>query len=329
MATILVTGGAGYIGAVTVKALLERGDRVVVLDTLATSKAETIDKLKAFGDVQLVVGDIADTALVDTMLAEQQPEAVVHFAAWKNAGESMQVPVKYFENNVGGTNRLLDSLQRAGVRQIVFSGSCSVYGTPAELPVNESFPIHPESVYAHSKRMCEELMAWYDQIYGVRGVSLRYFNAAGASPEGLLGEQPERSANLIPVVMEATLGRRPKITVFGTDYPTRDGTCIRDYIHVVDLADAHVRALDFLAREDRSEVFNIGTGTGTTVKEIVTGTERVSGRTVPVEYGPRRAGDPVAIWADNTKARTLLGWEPRYGLDEILAHAWAWHAGLK
>lgn len=328
MSTILVTGGAGYIGAHTVRALLARGERVVIVDNLATSKAETIDKLKREGDVTFAQVDINDTPALDAVFAAHPVDAVIHFAAWKNAGESMLRPAKYFENNVAGTNRLLDSIQRAGVRRIVFSGSCSVYGTPQRLPVDESFPLGPESVYAHTKLMCEQVMDWFDQRHGIRYVSLRYFNAAGASPDGLIGEEPALSANLIPVVMEATLGRRPRIQVFGDDYPTPDGTCIRDYIHIVDLADAHVRALDYMAREDRSDIFNVGTGEGTSVKQIIDATERVSGRTVPAEIVGRRAGDPVAIYADNTKARTLLGWAPQFGLDAIIAHAWNWHKAL-
>ncbi len=329
MANILVTGGAGYIGAHTVRALLARGERVTIVDNLATSKAETIDKLKREGDVSFAQVDINDTPALDAVFATRQVDAVIHFAAWKNAGESMLKPAKYFENNVAGTNRLLDSMQRAGVNRIVFSGSCSVYGTPQRLPVDESFPVGPESVYAHTKLMCEQVMDWFDKRHAIRYVSLRYFNAAGASPDGLIGEEPALSANLIPVVMEATLGRRPKIQVFGDDYPTPDGTCIRDYIHVVDLADAHVRALDFMAREDRSDVFNVGTGEGTSVKQIIDVTERVSGRPVPAEIVGRRAGDPVAIYADNTKARTLLGWTPQFGLEAIIAHAWKWHSSLK
>jgi len=328
MANILVTGGAGYIGAHTVRALLARGDHAIVYDNLATSKLETIDKLKGEGAVTFVQGDINDTAGLDQVFAAHPIDAVIHFAAWKNAGESMLKPAKYFENNVAGTNRLLDAIQRAGVRRIVFSGSCSVYGTPARLPVDESFPLNPESVYAHTKLMCEQMMDWFDKRHSVRYVSLRYFNAAGASADGLIGEEPAQSANLIPVVMEATLGRRPRIQVFGDDYPTPDGTCIRDYIHVSDLADAHVRALDYMAREDRSDIFNIGTGEGTSVKQIIDATERASERTVPAETVGRRAGDPVAIYADNTKARTLLGWAPQYGLEAIISHAWNWHKGI-
>ena len=328
MANILVTGGAGYIGAHTVRALLARGEQVTIVDNLATSKAATIDKLKREGDVSFAHVDINDTPSLDAVFATRKVDAVIHFAAWKNAGESMLKPAKYFENNVAGTNRLLDSMQRAGVNRIVFSGSCSVYGTPQRLPVDESFPVGPESVYAHTKLMCEQVMDWFDKRHAIRYVSLRYFNAAGASPDGLIGEEPALSANLIPVVMEATLGRRPRIQVFGDDYPTPDGTCIRDYIHVVDLADAHVRALDFMAREDRSDIFNVGTGQGTSVKQIIDVTERVSGRLVPAEIVGRRAGDPVAIYADNTKARTLLGWTPQFGLEAIIAHAWKWHSSL-
>ena len=236
------------------------------------------------------------------------------------------MPERYFENNVCGTLGLLRGAQRAGIRQLVFSSSCAVYGTPATLPVSESNALHPESPYGESKLMVEQMLRWYDICHGLRSASLRYFNAAGAWPDASLGEDWRVTLNLVPLVMKAALGRSPAIKIFGTDYPTPDGTAIRDYIHVVDLADAHIRALEFLRENDRSVILNLGTGRGSSVKEVFETAVRISGVDIPAEYVARRPGDPVAIWADNTQARELLGWEPRYGLEEIIEHAWRWHS---
>ena len=325
MAHILVTGGAGYIGAHTVRALLARGEQVTIVDSLATSKTETIDKLKREGDVSFAHVDINDTPALDAVFATRKVDAVIHFAAWKNAGESMLKPAKYFENNVAGTNRLLDSMQRAGVSRIVFSGSCSVYGTPQRLPVDESFPVGPESVYAHTKLMCEQVMDWFDKRHAIRYVSLRYFNAAGASPDGLIGEEPALSANLIPVVMEATLGRRPRIQVFGDDYPTPDGTCVRDYIHVDDLATAHLAALERL-QPGKGLKLNLGTGAGASVMEVIDACRRETGHAIPHKVAPRRPGDPAELVADASLARKTLDWTPKnVGIEPIVKSAWRWH----
>ena len=317
---VLVTGGAGYIGSHTVALLRERGHGVVVLDTLEYGHRA------AAGDTPLVQGDIADGALLERVFNEHGIEAVIHFAAYKAPGESMQQPERYFQNNVCGTLALLSAMHKAGVKHIVFSSTCAVYGTPATLPVSELNALHPESPYGESKLMVEQMLRWFDECHGLRSVSLRYFNAAGAMPDASIGEDWTLTLNLIPLVMKAALGKAPQINVFGTDYPTPDGTAIRDYIHVLDLADAHIKALEFLQANDRSEIFNLGTGHGSSVQEIVTTAKRISGVDIPIKYTDRRPGDPVAIYADNAKARTVLGWEPRYDLEQIIESAWRWHS---
>ncbi|HRE00404.1 MAG TPA: UDP-glucose 4-epimerase GalE, partial [Ilumatobacteraceae bacterium] len=313
--TVLVTGGAGYIGSHTVRELRRLGRDVVVLDNLDTGFASTVL------DAPLVVGDIADEALVTSLCREHGVDSIVHFAAHKNVGESMQNPSKYWHNNVDGTVRLIDAALASGVGTIVFSSSCSVYGTPATVPVAETAPIRPESVYAETKAMIEKVLRWYGATHGLASVSLRYFNAAGASLDNRIGEDWTHSLNLVPVVMKAALGRRGPIEVFGTDYPTPDGTAVRDYIHVEDLADAHVRALDYLADGGPTAAFNVGTGVGSSVTDIIRATEAASGRSVPVVYGPRRTGDPIEVYADPTTVRDALGWQPRHGIDTIVATA--------
>ncbi len=318
--SVLVTGGAGYIGSHTVRRLTARQTPVVVLDSMEFGNASAIP------GVPLVVGDIADHALVAKTLTDHRVEAIVHFAAYKNVGESMQNPARYFENNVGGTLALLEEARDHGVKGVVFSSSCSVYGTPKVVPVDESAPIGPESTYAATKAMCEEMFKWFDAVHGIRYASLRYFNAAGGAMDGTNGEDWRQSLNLIPVVMKAVLGKGPGISVFGRDYPTHDGTCIRDYIHVDDLADAHLAAIDHLMDGGPSGAFNLGTGTGSSVTEVIEMTERVSGRKVPHEYVGRREGDPVSTYADNSLARSVLGWDPKYGLEDIITSAWNWHS---
>jgi UDP-glucose 4-epimerase len=318
--TVLVTGGAGYIGSHTVRLLRDQGRDVVVLDTLETGFEP------ALLGAPLVSGDIADGDLVRRLVGEHGVTSVIHFAGYKNAGESMQDPGKYFANNVAGTAALLRALEGTGVQSFVFSGSCSVYGTPAELPVSETAPLQPESPYGQSKLMSEQMLRWYGEVHGLRWISLRYFNAAGASADGVIGEDPSQSLNLVPVVMKATLGLRGPVQVFGTDFPTPDGTGIRDYIHVDDLASGHLLALEHLERGGSAAAVNLGTGTGSSIREVIDATERVSGRKVPVEYVDRRAGDPAAVWADNRLASELLGWTPKYGLHEIIESAWRWHS---
>ena len=318
--SVLVTGGAGYIGSHTVRLLRSLGRDVVVLDDLDMGVAAAVI------DAPLVVGDIADEALVAETCDKYGVTAAVHFAAHKNVGESMAKPSKYWHNNVDGTVHLVDALLAAGVRDLVFSSSCSVYGTPATVPVDESAPIHPESVYAETKAMMERILGWYGSTSGLRTVSLRYFNAAGASLDNVIGEDWTQSANLIPVVMKAALGFAPPVKVFGTDYPTPDGTAIRDYIHVEDLADAHVRALEHLAAGGESTALNLGTGVGSSVLDVIRTTERIGGVTVPTAFVARREGDPVSVFADPTLVRKTLEWVPAHGLETIIATAWRWHS---
>ncbi|MFM8311949.1 MAG: UDP-glucose 4-epimerase GalE [Ilumatobacteraceae bacterium] len=318
--TILVTGGAGYIGSHTVRQLAARGRRVIVLDTLELGSAAAVS------GTTLVVGDIRDRELVVRTCHEHEVRQVVHFAAYKSVGESMTSPAKYWNNNVWGTAQLADAVASAGVLEFVFSSSCSVYGTPDAVPVDESAAVRPESVYAETKAMSERILSWFGTTHGMRSVALRYFNAAGASDDASIGEDWRYSANLIPLVMKAVLGAGPALRVFGTDYPTPDGTCIRDYIHVDDLADAHVKALDYLASGGPTRALNVGTGTGTSVREIIAATERITGMTVPVEFAERRAGDPVATFADPSTVAGVLGWTASRSVDDIIRSAFTWHS---
>ena len=322
--TVLVTGGAGYIGSHTVRALRDAGREVVVLDSLELGRAD------ALLGAPLVRGDIHDSPLVQQVCGDHGVTAIVHFAAYKSVGESMQSPGKYWSNNVAGTAALVEAATRAGVRDIVFSSSCSVYGTPANVPVVESAPIAPESVYADSKAMVERILHWYGVTKGLRSAILRYFNAAGASHDAVIGEDWTFSINLIPLVMKAVLGAGPPVHVFGNDYPTPDGTCIRDYIHVEDLADAHIRALDRLAAGlpdgERTVALNLGTGVGSSVLEVITATEAVAGRPVPHEIVGRRGGDPIATYADPRHAEAVLGWRAKQALPEIVDTAYRWHS---
>jgi UDP-glucose-4-epimerase GalE len=318
--TILVTGGAGYIGSHTVRLLQERGRDVVVLDTMEFGHQAAI------GETPLVVGDVADGETVARIIRDYGVEAVVHFAGYKAAGESMERPGKYFQNNVAGGAVFLETLAAAGVDRLVFSSSCAVYGTAERVPVNEGAPIHPESPYGESKAIFERFLDWYDRCLGLHSVSLRYFNAAGAWPDGSIGEDWTVTLNLVPLIMKSVLGRREALQVFGTDYPTADGTAIRDYVHVVDLADAHLKALELLEKGGSTTAVNLGTGIGSSVLEVIAAAEKATGLAVPYTVAPRRAGDPVALFSDNRHASQVLGWEARYRLDDIVASAWAWHS---
>jgi UDP-glucose 4-epimerase len=317
---VLVTGGAGYIGSHTVRQLRARGDSVVVLDTLE------LGHRAAIGNTPLVVGSTHDQTLVREVVGDHKIEAVIHFAAYKAVGESMTAPGKYFENNVTGTLGLLQAVRQEGVQHFVFSSTAAVYGTPKKVPVAEHDLLHPENPYGESKLMVEQMLRWFDVCHNLRSVSLRYFNAAGAVEDGRIGEDPRRAQNLVPLVMKAATGRAPAVQIYGTDYPTPDGTCIRDYVHVLDLADAHLRALDYLRAGGKTDVFNLGTGKGASVLEVLTAARRISGVEIPSENVARRPGDPVAVFADNTRARELLGWQPKLGLEDIIASAWKWHS---
>ncbi len=318
--TILVTGGAGYIGSHTVRSLREAGREVVVLDSLEMGHTESL--LGA----DLVVGDIADFDLVVNLCRERGVKSVIHFAAYKSVGESMTDPFRYFSNNVNGSTMLIEAVAAAGVDQFVFSSSAAVYGSPERVPVTEDLPTRPESVYAETKLMIEHVLRWVGETRGLRSVCLRYFNAAGASFDSRIGEDWSVTTNLVPIVMKATLGKRPPLEIFGRDYPTRDGTGERDYIHVVDLADGHVKALDYLDAGKPSLSCNLGTGKGSTVLEVLAATERISGREVPHVFSPRRAGDPAIVFADPSLAERALGWKARHGIEEILQTAWTWHS---
>ncbi len=317
---MLVTGGAGYIGSHTVRHLREQGREVVAFDSLEFGHAEAV------GDVPLVVGDVGDRELVADTVSRFDIDAVVHFAAYKFPAESMAKPQRYFGNNTAKSAALIETLSDAGVEHVVFSSTCAVYGTPEHVPVGEDAPVHPESPYGESKAMTEKVLSWYGRCLDLRSVSLRYFNAAGAWPDGSIGEDWTVTLNLVPLLMKSVLGRRDALQVFGTDYPTPDGTAIRDYVHVVDLADAHLKSLEYIEAGGESAVLNLGTGLGSSVFEVIAAAEAVMGRPVPYEIAPRRPGDPVALYADTTRSKSLLHWSPRYGLSEILGSAWAWHS---
>ncbi len=318
--TVLVTGGAGYIGSHTARLLRERGRSVVIYDWLEQGRRQ------ATLGAPLVVGDIADEEKVRATVEEHGITSVIHFAAYKAAGESMEQPGRYFANNVGKANALFDAARTAGVDKVVFSSTCSVYGAPQHLPVDEGHPLAPENPYAESKRMVELMLRWYGEIHDVRSVSLRYFNAAGASADSAIGEDWSVTLNLVPLVMKAALGVIPQVTVMGTDYPTRDGTGVRDYVHVDDLADAHVRALEYLEAGGETTQVNLGTGVGSTVREVLDMTREVSGVDVPSVDAPRRPGDVAEVYGDNRRALDLLGWRPDRDLRTILTSAWNWHS---
>jgi UDP-glucose 4-epimerase len=318
--SILITGGAGYIGAITAELLAQRGDDVVVLDSLELGFRSALPD-----GIPLVEANVADTDAVTRAVKDHKVDAVVHFAAYKAAGESMSKPGKYFVNNVGNSARLVDALAHAGVQRFVFSSTAAVYGTPERVPVSEDEHLAPESPYGESKLMVERILGWYDRTHALRSVSLRYFNAAGATLDGDRGEDWSQSANLVPVAIKAAMGASGPLNVFGTDYPTHDGTAIRDYIHVLDLAAAHAAALDYLAAGGATTAVNLGTGTGSSVMEVIDAVQRAGSVDVPCTLAPRRPGDPTAVFADNTRARELLGWTPRYDLDDIVVSAWRWH----
>ena len=320
--TILVTGGAGYIGAHTVRALRDASREVVVLDTLERGNREAVI------DAKLIVGDVSDDALVAKICADYKIDGVVHFAAYKAVGESMTHPEMYWNNNVASTKKLLATLQRQNVKRFVFSSSAAVYGTPKTAPVNESAPTVPESVYAETKLAIENELTDLAKSSNsaMSSVSLRYFNAAGASSDNKIGEDWSTSQNLVPQVMRALIDKSFKLKIFGNDYPTADGTCIRDYIHVEDLAAAHVKALEYLENGGATTVCNIGTGQGTSVLQLIEITSQVAKQTVPYENAPRRAGDPVNVYADVAMAKKVLGWQSKRDLQSIIESAYKWHS---
>ena len=318
--TILVTGGAGYVGSHACKALARAGYRPVAYDSLIRGHREAV----RWGP--LVQADLADAKrLIDT-IKRFEVAAVLHFAAFAYVGESVEDPGLYFRNNVANTLTLLEAMRASAVRHIVFSSTCATYGVPERVPITESAPQRPVNPYGESKLMVERMLHWYGAAHGFTHAALRYFNAAGADPEGEIGEDHEPETHLIPLVLQAAMGQRARIEVLGTDYPTPDGTAIRDYIHVQDLAEAHVRAVQLLLRGGLSITVNLGTGTGHSVREVIAAAERVTGRRVPRREAPRRFGDPPVLVADPSRARELLGWTATLSdLDTILKTAWAWH----
>ena len=316
--TTLVTGGAGYIGAHTVRALRQTSRDVVVLDTLERGNKEAVI------DADLVVGDIADKNLVAEICHKYKITEVVHFAAYKAVGESMTQPKMYWQNNVDGTVALLDTLIEHGVDRFVFSSSAAVYGTPKSVPVTENEPTMPESVYAETKLAVENILS-SPELSAIKSVSLRYFNAAGASSDNKIGEDWLTSQNLVPRVMRALLDQAFHFEVFGDDYPTRDGTCIRDYIHVEDLALAHIKALDYLEHGGKTMICNVGTGEGTSVKQLLEMASKVAQRAVPYTIGARRGGDPVSVYADTRLANSVLDWRATHELQSIIESAFNWH----
>ncbi|MBZ5760673.1 MULTISPECIES: UDP-glucose 4-epimerase GalE [Rhizobium] len=318
--TILVVGGAGYIGSHTCLDLANKGFVPVVYDNFSNGHREFV----RWGPVE--EGDIRDRARLDEVIARHKPAAILHFAALIEVGESVKDPVAFYENNVVGTLTLLSAAQAAGIKAFVFSSTCATYGLPQSVPLDETHRQVPINPYGQTKYIVEQALADYDRYTGFRSVILRYFNAAGADFEGRVGEWHKPETHAIPLAIDAALGRRAGFKVFGSDYETRDGTCVRDYIHVLDLADAHVRAVQYLLDGGDSVALNLGTGTGTTVKELLSAIEDVTGKPFPVEYAGRREGDSTTLVANNDHAKAVLGWTPQYDLSQIIQSAWNWHA---
>ncbi|CAM3968794.1 UDP-glucose 4-epimerase GalE [Cohnella lubricantis] len=317
---VLVTGGAGYIGSHAVAALLEKGEEVVVVDNLYQGHREAVLGGK------LYVGDLRDEAFLAQVFAENEIDGVIHFAANSLVGESMENPGKYYHNNVYGTLCLLEAMKKADVKYIVFSSTAATYGEPEKVPIEEFDRTQPTNTYGETKLAMEKMIRWFDVAHGVKYVSLRYFNAAGAHESGKIGEDHSPETHLIPLVLQVALGQREFISVFGEDYPTEDGSCIRDYIHVSDLADAHLLALDRLRKGGDSAVYNLGSGSGSSVKQVIETVREVTGHPIPVRVQERRAGDPAVLIASSERARSELGWSPRREkLSDIVASAWEWH----
>lgn len=321
--TILVTGGAGYIGSHAVQALQNSGYEVIVLDNLVYGHRDIVENvLKA----KLIIGDISDRTLLDEVFTTHSITAVMHFAAYAYVGESITEPAKYYRNNVAGSLTLLSAMLAASVKNIVFSSTCATYGIPESVPVTEDMPQNPINPYGRSKLMVEKILADFDQAYGLKSVCFRYFNAAGADPDSRLGEDHTPETHIIPLVLQTAMGKRESVSILGIDYPTPDGTCIRDYIHVVDLAQAHVLGLKQLLKVGESDIFNLGNANGFSVREVIETAKQVTGKTINVIEGDRRPGDPPILVGSAEKAKKVLGWHPQYPeLKDILTHAWNWH----
>ena len=321
--TILVTGGAGYIGSHAALALKNAGYEVIILDNLSYGHQEIVDEVL---QLKLIVGDTSDRALLDRLFTTHQIDAVMHFAAYIAVGESVDEPGKYYTNNVASTLNLLEAMLAHGINKIVFSSTCAVYGMPKEVPMSENHPHDPLSPYAASKDMVERILSDFDVAFGLKSVAFRYFNACGADPGGLLGEDHTPETHLIPLALLTALKKRESLSIFGTDYDTPDGTCVRDYIHVNDLADAHVLGLEYLLSRGESEIFNLGNGNGFSVREVIETARQVTGLEIPAIESDRRPGDAPILVGSSEKVCKMLGWNPKYAdLQKIISHAWQWH----
>ena len=319
--TILVLGGAGYIGSHTVYELIDNGEDVVIIDNLLTGHKEAIHPKARF-----YKGDIRDREFLDDVFKKEKIDAVIHFAACSLVGESMEKPLKYYDNNLCGTKILLDSMVANGIDKIVFSSTAATYGEPEKVPILETDRTEPTKTYAETKLSMEKMFKWVGKAHGLRYVSLRYFNACGAHISGQIGEDHNPESHLIPLILQVPNGKREYISIFGDDYDTKDGTCVRDYIHVTDLAQAHILAVKYLQSGNESNIFNLGNGVGFTVKEVIDTARKVTSHPIPAKITPRRAGDPAQLIASSEKAKEILGWTPEHNsLEEIISTAWNWH----
>lgn len=320
--SVLICGGAGYIGSHNVRAFRQHGDDVIIVDNLETGHRASVPE-----GVKFYEGDIRNSETLEKIFTENKIEAVIHFCAYSLVGESVDKPLKYFDNNVGGMISLLEAMQKFDVKRIIFSSTAATYGEPKKVPILETDPTEPTNPYGESKRIMEKMMNWVSRRYDIRYVSLRYFNVAGAWHDGSIGEDHRCETHLIPLILQVPMGKREFITVYGDDYPTDDGTCIRDYIHVEDLAKAHILALEYLRNGGESNIFNLGSGDGYSVMEMINAARKVTGHPIPAKVGQRRAGDPARLVADSSKARKILGWQPEIvKMEDIISTAWKWHS---
>ncbi|MBO0440831.1 UDP-glucose 4-epimerase GalE [Candidatus Enterococcus ikei] len=319
--SILVLGGAGYIGSHAVDQLINKGYEVVVVDNLQTGHRQAVHENAVFYQ-----GDIRDKTFMQDVFKKEMIDGVIHFAASSLVGESVEKPLMYFNNNVYGTQIVLEVMEEFGVKNIVFSSTAATYGEPKEMPIVETMPTNPENPYGQSKLMMEKMMKWCDNAYGMRYVALRYFNVAGAKSDASIGEDHDPETHLIPIILQAALGQRDYLGIYGDDYDTPDGTCIRDYVYIEDLIAAHIAALDYLQKGNRSDIFNLGSNTGYSVKEMLEAAREVTGKEIPAKVLPRRAGDPSKLVASSEKAKTILGWQPQVtDIKQIIKTAWDWH----